>query len=58
MLNVVRAGAPHRSVEVECARVGHRWWYLVVGTGEGVVPVDEVEKAPEVLLGILDRDSK
>ncbi|MEW2356536.1 hypothetical protein [Spirillospora sp. NPDC029432] len=47
---------PEWSVEVEAKRVGGRWWFLVAGTGEGVVPVDEVEQAPAVLAGILARE--
>jgi hypothetical protein len=56
VLKVVREGHPARSLDIGCAEVEGRWWFLVEPGGEGVTPVDEVERAPQVLAGILGRD--
>lgn len=42
-----------RAVHVGCERVGGVWWFVRVDSGEGVVPVDQVESAPAVLMGML-----
>jgi hypothetical protein len=55
VLNVISEDQPGRSVEVGCHRVGDRWWFVVEPGGEGVAPVDEVDRVPEVLVGILGR---
>ncbi|MEW2353139.1 hypothetical protein [Spirillospora sp. NPDC029432] len=47
---------PERSVDVEPERVGGRWWFLVAGSGEGLVPVDEVDKASAALAGVPARE--
>ncbi|QXJ20943.1 hypothetical protein AGRA3207_001743 [Actinomadura graeca] len=53
VLRVGRRGAG--SVEVGCEPVGGRWWFVLVGSGQGVVPVDEVDQAPAVLGSLIDR---
>ncbi|MFB4318131.1 hypothetical protein [Actinomadura sp. 21ATH] len=55
VLNVIHVDRPERSVDVEAERVGGRWWYRDAETGEGLVPVDEVDKAPAVLARVLAR---
>ncbi|SEG31209.1 hypothetical protein SAMN04489712_104345 [Thermomonospora echinospora] len=56
VLKIIREDRPGLSVDVGCDRVAGRWWFLVEPGGEGVTPVDEVERAPEVLARILGRD--
>lgn len=56
VLNVVRVGDPGRSLNVGCERVAGRWWYVVAATGEGIVPVEDVQDAPAVLVSILGRE--
>ncbi|WP_157430353.1 hypothetical protein [Actinomadura macra] len=55
VLRVSRAGAGSRSVDVGCEAVGSRWWFLLSGSGQGVVPVDEVDRAPALLVRLIDR---
>ncbi len=55
VLNVGGAADGSGSVAVGCDRVGGRWWFVLADSGEGVVPVDEVEGAPAVLAGLLRR---
>ncbi|WUI00260.1 hypothetical protein OHR68_00060 [Spirillospora sp. NBC_00431] len=55
VLNVVSRADKSRWLDVTCARVGGPWWYLDAVTGEAVVRIDEVDRAPEVLVGLLER---
>jgi hypothetical protein len=57
VLKVALEDRPVRVVEVGCNQVGGRWWFQVEPGGEGITPVDEVERAPEVLAGILGREA-
>ncbi|TDD26104.1 hypothetical protein E1287_36695, partial [Actinomadura sp. KC06] len=53
VLNVVSRADKSRWLDVGCERVGGVWWCVDTVTGEGVVPVVEVERAPGVLVGLL-----
>ncbi|WP_395109254.1 hypothetical protein [Actinomadura sp. SCN-SB] len=50
---VVEIDRPDRSVAVGTRWIGGRLWLVVEPGGEGVAPVDEVERAPELLAAIL-----
>ncbi|WP_433466825.1 hypothetical protein [Spirillospora sp. CA-128828] len=53
VLLVVSGADRARSVHVGCERVGGVWWFVRADSGEGIVPVDEVESAPAVLAGMV-----
>lgn len=65
---VSRAGGPpvlfvvshtdkFRTLDVGCERVGGVWWFVRADTGEGLVPVLEVEDAPALLARLVERST-
>jgi hypothetical protein len=54
-LNVFHLCKPEHSINVGTDLVGGQMWFVLEPGGEGVVPVDEVEAAPAMLMRILNR---
>ncbi|MFE9107004.1 hypothetical protein [Actinomadura geliboluensis] len=57
VLFVVSHTDKFRTLDVGCERVGGVWWFVRADTGEGLVPVLEVEDAPALLARLVERST-
>ncbi|CNF40991.1 Uncharacterised protein [Mycobacterium tuberculosis] len=57
VLFVVSHADKFRTLDVGCERVGGVWWFVRTDTGEGLVPVLEVEDAPALLARVVERSA-
>lgn len=57
VLSVVSRADKFRTMDVGCERVGGVWWFVRADTGEGLVPVLEVEDAPALLARLVERSA-